>query len=976
MQHNLRDPNRDRTHGRVYRVTYEGRPLNKPVKVAGERVTTLLALLKEPEGRLRYRAKIELTARPAAEVLPALGKWLAVLDTKDPRFEHHRLEGLWLHQHFNQVNQPLLDAVLTSREPMARAAAVRVLCYQRDRVSGALDMLKRLAADEHPRVRLEAVRAASFFTVPEAVEVAVIAGTHPTDEYIEFVRNETLKTLDRYWKKALADNRDIHFTTDAGQTYLLRHISSEQLLKRDRTRAVCVEMLARPGLLDDQRREAVRTLAKLENKPELTVVIEAIRSLDAAPGKVDTSVVFDLVRQLTSRGPAELAGARGELEKLATTARQDVLRQIGFVSLLGIDQSSDKAWRLATQSTGALTDFVNAMPLVADASLRASLYEKIEPLLAGLPGALADAKRPPSPLGRFVRIELPRAGTLTLAEVEVTSGGKNVARTGRASQKNTASGGDAARAIDGNTSGEYGADGQTHTEENTKNPWWEVDLGAELPIESITIYNRTDGYLGRRLDGFTLKVLAADRSEVFKRERIEAPRTHTAIEIGQPDPAAVVRASAMLALTYARGQEGKTFAALAPFVSDPANRTAAIRALKRINKAEWPKDLAAELLSTVTAYVSSLPPTERTAPEVLDALEFADSLASLLPADAAKKARAQLSELGVRVVRVGTIFERMSYDKDVIAVRAGKPVEFLFENSDLMPHNFVIARPGSLETIGLEAERTAQEPSAAARHFVPVSKDILLSSTLLQPRASEKLSFTAPTEPGVYPYVCTYPGHWRRMYGALYVVDDLDAYLENPESYLAAHPLEIKDPLLADRRPRTEWKYDDLAAAVGDLHDGRSFGNGKQLFQVANCVACHKLDGQGNTFGPELSKLDAKMKALDILKELIEPSARINEKYQPYTFELDSGKVITGLVLEETPARIRVIENPLAKAEATELVPSEIVQRQKSATSIMPKGLLDKLSREEILDLIAYVASRGNAQDAVFQGSHDHAGHH
>ena len=97
---------------------------------------------------------------------------------------------------------------------------------------------------------------------------------------------------------------------------------------------------------------------------------------------------------------------------------------------------------------------------------------------------------------------------------------------------------------------------------------------------------------------------------------------------------------------------------------------------------------------------------------------------------------------------------------------------------------------------------------------------MLLASTLLQPRASEKLSFVAPTQPGVYPYVCTYPGHWRRMYGALYVVEDLDAYLENPESYLAAHPLAIKDALLKDRRPRTEWKFDDLAAAVGQL-EGR-----------------------------------------------------------------------------------------------------------------------------------------------------------
>ena len=90
-----------------------------------------------------------------------------------------------------------------------------------------------------------------------------------------------------------------------------------------------------------------------------------------------------------------------------------------------------------------------------------------------------------------------------------------------------------------------------------------------------------------------------------------------------------------------------------------------------------------------------------------------NAVAGLLPADQARLVRAELGELGVRVVRVGTLFERMSYDQDVIAMRAGKPVEFLFENSDLMPHNFVIVEPGALEEIGMAAEATAQQPGAA-----------------------------------------------------------------------------------------------------------------------------------------------------------------------------------------------------------------------------------------------------------------------
>jgi putative heme-binding domain-containing protein len=464
---------------------------------------------------------------------------------------------------------------------------------------------------------------------------------------------------------------------------------------------------------------------------------------------------------------------------------------------------------------------------------------------------------------------------------------------------------------------------------------------------------------------------------VFSKQGISAPAPNTAIAVGEADPAGAIRRAAMLALTYVRGKEAQTFELLAPRVKVPADRAAAIAALQRLPRADWPKEQARPVLDNLVTYLSAVPVDQRTTPEALSAMELGDSLAALLPADEAKLARAQLGELGVRVIRVGTLFERMSYDKDVIAVRAGKPVEFVFENSDLMPHNFVIAQPGSLEEIGLEAEATAQQPSAAARHYVPQSPKILLASTLLQPRASEKLSFTAPNEPGVYPYVCTYPGHWRRMYGALYVVEDLDAYLENPESYLAAHPLEIKDALLADRRPRTEWKLDDLASVVGELKNGRSYGNGKQMFTVANCVACHKLENVGTQIGPDLTQLDAKFHSLDVLKELIDPSARINEKFQSYVFELDSGKVVTGLILEETPQVVRVIENPLAKAEAVVLKPGEIEARHKSSSSIMPKGLLDKLSRDEILDLIAYVIARGDAKSPLFTGGHehDHAGH-
>src|SRR5262249_51450433 len=276
----------------------------------------------------------------------------------------------------------------------------------------------------------------------------------------------------------------------------------------------------------------------------------------------------------------------------------------------------------------------------------------------------------------------------------------------------------------------------------------------------------------------------------------------------------------------------------------------------------------------------------------------------------AKAVRKELGELGVRVIRLGTVPDQMLYDKERLVVRAGKPVEIIFENSDLMPHNFALLQPGSLEEVGTLAENTATDKGAMERHYVPVSKKVILSSRLLQPRETQNLSFTAPATPGVYPYVCTYPGHWRRMYGALYVVADLDEYLADPEGYLAKNPLPVADDLLKNNRPRKEWKLEDLASAVESL-EGRSFANGRQMFQVASCVACHKFSGAGTELGPDLTKLDPKQeKPVEILRDILEPSLRINEKYQSWTFELESGKTVTGLVLEDTPKLVKVIENP------------------------------------------------------------------
>jgi len=206
MQHHIRDPNRDHVHGRIYRITYEGRPLSTPAKVDGEPIERLVELLKEPENDVRTRAKIELGKHDSAKVLAALNKWTSKLDPKDKNYEHCMTEALWVHQWHNVINEDLLKRTLRSPDYHARAAATRVLCYWRDRVKEPLALLELQAKDENPRVRLEAIRACSFFRNAKAADVAIgalekEANPDKPDYYIKYCLDETMRQLDKYLKQ-------------------------------------------------------------------------------------------------------------------------------------------------------------------------------------------------------------------------------------------------------------------------------------------------------------------------------------------------------------------------------------------------------------------------------------------------------------------------------------------------------------------------------------------------------------------------------------------------------------------------------------------------------------------------------------------------------------------------------------------------------------------------------------------------------
>ena len=123
MQHNVRDPNRDHKHGRIYRVTATGRPLQKSVAIAGQPIPALLENLKNAADSVRHRTRVELSGRDTKEVIAATHSWLKQFDPTKAEHAHHLLEALWLHQQHNVQNTALLEQVLKSPEPHARIAA-------------------------------------------------------------------------------------------------------------------------------------------------------------------------------------------------------------------------------------------------------------------------------------------------------------------------------------------------------------------------------------------------------------------------------------------------------------------------------------------------------------------------------------------------------------------------------------------------------------------------------------------------------------------------------------------------------------------------------------------------------------------------------------------------------------------------------------------------------------------------------------
>jgi azurin len=124
----------------------------------------------------------------------------------------------------------------------------------------------------------------------------------------------------------------------------------------------------------------------------------------------------------------------------------------------------------------------------------------------------------------------------------------------------------------------------------------------------------------------------------------------------------------------------------------------------------------------------------------------------------------------VKIVKIKAIREAMKYDVTEFTVKPGQTVELTFENPDAMQHNLVIVKPKTMEKVGIAADKMMMDEKGAEKNYVPALSEVLFSTPLITPDQSFKLTFKAPETVGNYPYVCTFPGHWRLMNGTMKVV--------------------------------------------------------------------------------------------------------------------------------------------------------------------------------------------------------------
>ena len=421
-----------------------------------------------------------------------------------------------------------------------------------------------------------------------------------------------------------------------------------------------------------------------------------------------------------------------------------------------------------------------------------------------------------------------------------------------------------------------------------------------------------------------------------------------------------LRQSLFSALPSVPGHDEEIFALLVPGVVDEESRAAAVTALLGRDADKWPRGDLVPLSERLLALLAVMPIRERASQGGRQLAKLAARVAARLPTAMQPAVKARLAQLKVAKRYLSAVREEMRFDKDVLVVGTGQPIELFFTNHDGMPHNLVITAIGAMEEIGSAADRMATSADTFAQEYVPKSDKVLLNSRMLGTGKMQKLVFTAPEIPGVYPLICSFPGHWLKMYAALVVSEDV-------AGFLAANPELSKDKLLGI--VTYDHDFDVLASQLADRKELPSFDRGQRAFASRSCVSCHSVQGQGGRVGPELTELSKENKPHEILRSLLFPSEKIDPNFAKVELEeLQTGRIHTGVLIpQEDREIVYLVDDPLLANCEPKIFRREEVEIVPLKVSPMPTELLQRSSPQEVLDLVAYLVAGGDPQHAVYR---------
>lgn len=266
-QSSYRDPARDRTHGRIWRVTAKNRPLVKQPMMEDMTPSQLLDQLRSSERLTRRNAKQHLFDLPTDQAVAATDRWLAALDKNGLNYAQLLFEASGIYAAHETVRPDVLGRMLESTDYRVRSIGTRYIGRWANRLSDPLALLHRQIRDEHPRVRLEAIVASSYVRSANAIEVVAAAIESPRDRFINYAIGQAVDALKPLWRPAMLEGKLMFGNQVDHLQFILEQDSSGDVVKIVRQ---FVENTGRNA----GREQALVLLTKVGNPEDLRLVLD------------------------------------------------------------------------------------------------------------------------------------------------------------------------------------------------------------------------------------------------------------------------------------------------------------------------------------------------------------------------------------------------------------------------------------------------------------------------------------------------------------------------------------------------------------------------------------------------------------------------------------------------------------------------------------------------------------------------------